>query len=219
MGEPLNRADILNNTKWLWYCICDGIGIGPMSPLVAADTKELCIHSSCSTVQIGGDDGFCYVMENMCCVTEQCAFPPAKGTPPCICFNKWIGTTRTEGTASKMNLFDFDVLMNDTFWLYYVFCGGVGINKCKGPLIQAEAKEICCAGSTGMVAPVEDGIFCSTVETELCFWRECQLPPSPGNPKCAICTWRLNKEPAVAGTKKPSLPPITVAGPSQEEMA
>merc|ERR1712224_333018 len=140
----LNRADILNNTKWLGYCICNGIGIGPMSPLVAADTKQLCIHSTCSTADIGGDDGFCYVMENMCCVTEQCAFPPAKGTPPCIC-----------------------------------------INKCKGPLIQAEAKEICCAGSTGMVPPVDDGIFCSSVETQLCFWRECQLPPSPSQEEMA----------------------------------
>merc|ERR550537_1705238 len=151
-------------------------------------------------------------------MTRHFALPPAKGTPPCICFNKWLGTTRAEGTASKKNLFDFGQVMGDTFWLYYLFCAGCGINKMKGPLIQAEFKELCCAGSNGMVSPVEDGIFCSGVSTELCIWSEFQLPPAAGNPKCAICTWRLNKETANAAPKKDSLPPTTQGGPSQEEM-
>jgi len=215
----LDRAKMFNENKWLYYMLCSGCSVGPMSPLIAADEKNLCIHGTCNTADIGGSDGFCYAMENCLCITEHFAIPPAKGTPPCICFNKWIGATRETGIESKQGLFDFDVFMKETFWVYYLFCMGCGVNKLKGPLIQAEFKELCCAGSSGMVSPVEDGIFCSAVSTELCAWTECQLPPAPGNPKCAICTWKLNKEPATAAPKKPGLPPTTQAGPSQIEMA
>jgi hypothetical protein len=219
MTTELNRATIFNDTKWIFYCLCEGWGIGPMSPLVQSDVKELCLHSTCGTADIGGTDGLCNMISNCLCVTEQFAFPPAAETPPCICFNKWIGTTRTEGTKSKQNIFDMKQVMTETFWIYYLFCAGCGINKCSGPLIQSEFKQLCCAGSTGMVAPVEEGIFCSAVSTELCIWSEFQLPPAPGNPKCAICTWRLSKDTATAAPNKPSMPPTTVKGPSQEEMA
>jgi len=215
----LDRAKMFNENTWLYYLLCSGCSIGPISPLIAADEKNLCIHETCTTVNIGGDDGLCYSIENCLCISEHFSIPPAKGTPPCICFNKWIGATREAGPASSMGLFDFDVFMKETFWIYYLFCVGCGINKLKGPLIQAEFKELCCAGSSGLVAPVEDGIFCSSVSTELCAWDECQLPPAPGNPKCAICSWKLNKAPAVAAPKKPGLPPTTQAGPSQVEMA
>eukprot|EP00929_Paragymnodinium_shiwhaense_P017359 TRINITY_DN1264_c0_g1_i2.p1 TRINITY_DN1264_c0_g1~~TRINITY_DN1264_c0_g1_i2.p1 ORF type:complete len:221 (-),score=62.69 TRINITY_DN1264_c0_g1_i2:279-941(-) len=219
MPEVLDRATIFNDTKWCYYMLCSGCGIGPMSPLVASDEKMLCIHGTCSTANIGGEDGFCYQISNCLCISEHFAIPPAQGTPPCICFNKWIGTTRETGQKSKTGIFDFDVFMKDTFWIYYLFCMGVGINKMKGPLIQAEFKEICCAGSSGMVPPVEDGIFCSQLNTMLCAWAECQMPPAPGNPKCAILTvFRLNKEKAVAAPKKPTMPSTTQKGPSQEEM-
>lgn len=212
----LNRADIFNNTTLCYYCICQGWGIGGMSPLVAADAKQLCVHSTCGTMDIGGDDGFCYSIANQCCITQHFAIPPAKDTYPCICFNKKFGTQRAEGTASKKDLFDLKSIMDETFWIYYVFCAGWGFNKCKGPLIQSEFKELCCGGSAGMVQPVEDGIFCSSVSTELCIWSEFQLPPAPKNPKCACLSWRLSKEEAKAAPNKPSLPPTTA--PGQAEM-
>lgn len=215
----LDRAAVLNDTKWLFYCLCGGAGIGPLSPLVASDTKQLCLHGTCSTVNIGGDDGLCYAIENFCCITEQFSIPPAAGTPPCICFNKWIGEKRTSGPKSKMGVFDFDQVMNDTFWVYYLFCGGCGVNKMKGPLIQAEFKELCCAGQEGMVPPVEDGIFCSGVGTELCIWSEFQIPPSPNNPCLAICTWRRKKDTATNVAATRTMPPRSAGAPSQAEMA
>eukprot|EP00929_Paragymnodinium_shiwhaense_P045955 TRINITY_DN23426_c0_g1_i3.p2 TRINITY_DN23426_c0_g1~~TRINITY_DN23426_c0_g1_i3.p2 ORF type:complete len:110 (-),score=25.24 TRINITY_DN23426_c0_g1_i3:224-553(-) len=108
--------------------------------------------------------------------------------------------------------------MKDTFWIY-LFCMGAGINKMKGPLIQAQFKEICCAGSNGMVPPIDDGIFCSQLNTTLCARGEAQFPPAGGNPKCALLgVWRLKNEKAVAASKKAGLPSQTQAGPSQEEM-
>eukprot|EP00929_Paragymnodinium_shiwhaense_P075798 TRINITY_DN387_c0_g3_i1.p1 TRINITY_DN387_c0_g3~~TRINITY_DN387_c0_g3_i1.p1 ORF type:complete len:220 (+),score=58.37 TRINITY_DN387_c0_g3_i1:95-754(+) len=214
----LDRAEMFNKLTWLEYCICSGTAIGPLSPLIASDAKQLCVHGTCGTASIGGEDGYCYAIENFLCLTEHFAIPPAQGTPPCICFNKWIGQTRAAGQKSTKNLFDFDQVMKDTFWIYYLFCGGFGVNKMKGPLIQAEFKELCCQGSNGMVKPVDEGIFCSEVETGLCFWSECQMPPAPGNPKCAICGWKLNKEQAIAAPKLPNLPPRTQAGPKQVAM-
>jgi len=189
-----------------------------MTPLVAADAKNLCLHTKCGTATIGGDDGLCNAMANCICITEQFALPPAKGTPPCICFNKTFGEKRAAGVESKGGIFDISQVMDDTFWVVYAFCGGWGINKMKGPLIASEFKEICCAGSTRMVAPIEDGIFCSAVSTELCIWSEFQLPPAAGNPKCAICTWRLSKETATAAPKKDTLPPQTIGAPAQNSM-
>eukprot|EP00929_Paragymnodinium_shiwhaense_P046421 TRINITY_DN23632_c0_g1_i1.p1 TRINITY_DN23632_c0_g1~~TRINITY_DN23632_c0_g1_i1.p1 ORF type:complete len:220 (-),score=41.10 TRINITY_DN23632_c0_g1_i1:101-760(-) len=210
MTDELDRAVIFNDTTWLLYCLCGGSGIGKLSPLVASDVKELCIHSSCTTATPGGEDGFCYSIENCLCMTRQFAIPPMQGTPPCICCNQWMGAARADGTVSKMEIFEIDKVMKDTFWLYYLFCGGFGFNKLTGPLIQSEGKELCCAGSTGMVSPVQDGIFCSQVATTLCIWQECQAPPAPSNPRCAICCWRLNKEQAHAAGRKPNMPPTTV---------
>jgi len=76
----LDRAKMFNENTWLYYLLCSGCSIGPISPLIAADEKNLCIHETCTTVSIGGDDGLCYAMENCLCITEHFAIPPAKGT-------------------------------------------------------------------------------------------------------------------------------------------
>merc|ERR1712151_645656 len=124
------------------------------------------------------------------------------------CCNKKIGTKRESGTEAKGTLFKISDVMNDTFWIYYAFCVGCGINKMKGPCIASQFKELCCQGSTQMVAPIEDGVLCSSLGTELCIWSECQMPPAPGNPVVACCTvYKMNKTDAVAASsQKPSMP-------------
>lgn len=210
-AKDLDRAKIFNDTKWIFYCLCEGWGIGPFSPLVASDAKQLCVHGICGTVDFGGDDGLCYMVDNFLCLTRHCSFPPGQSSYPCICFNKKCGAERTSGPKSKRDgeLFTIKQVFDDTFWLYYLFCYGVGINNMKGPLIQAEFKNLFCGGMNGLVAPMEDGICCSSVGTQCCIWSEFQLPPAKGNPKCAICTWKLNKDAATAGAYKASLPPQT----------
>jgi len=215
----INRADILNDTCWLFYCICQGVGIGPLTPFVVADEKVLCLHNVCTTADLMGDYACFSTQENCCCISEQCAFPPAQGTPKCICCGKWCSDARETGTVSKLKLFEMKPFIEETFWCYYIFCFGCGVNKCQGPCLRVEWKECCCAGGTGLVAPIEDGILCSTVESQLCIWSECQMPPSPGNPKCAICSWRLSKEKAYPGLPKSSMPPVTSATPVQMTMA
>jgi hypothetical protein len=117
-----------------------------------------------------------------------------------MCFNKPLGgDKRGDGTEyDKLSPLEIGQVMDDTFWLYYLFCLGCGINKMKGPLLQAQAKEICCQGAAGLEGVSTEGVFCSQMATALCIWQECRLPPSPGNPKCAICTWKMNKDHSAA---------------------
>jgi len=198
--EGLVRKDIFENTKWCGYCLCQGCGIGDMSPLVAGDQKELCIRGSFSTTDISGENGFCNQMENCLCITEQCAFPPAKGTPPCMICNKKFGADRGEGsTYAALTELKLEDVMSDTFWIYYLFCMGCGVNKMKGPKFAAQGKELCCQGSSNLEGLANEGVYCSQMETTLCIWQECRMPPAPGNPKCAICTWKLNKDHSAAG--------------------
>jgi len=194
-SEPkeLVRTKVFGDTKWLYYCLCEGCGIGPFSdPLIAAETKELCLRSSVSTTDISGEDGLCNQTEVCLCMTEHCQLPPLEGAPTCACFNMKFGGSMGS-TKWKATLFEQSKIMDDTFWVYYFICAGCGVNKMDQGLFSAEFKELCCRGYTNIEPPIIDGVLCSSVGTECCIWSECQLPPAQGNPMCAICTWRLKK--------------------------
>jgi len=203
-GGPLSRAKIINETKWLTYCICQGCGLGPVAdPLVGAEAKELCLRSSVSTTDVMAEDGLCGGVNVVFCCTQQFQLPPLEGAPVCACFNKKFGGSMGS-TKWKEGLFEQSKIMDDTFWLYYLLCGGVGFNKMDQGLYTSQFKELCCRGYTNIEAPVIEGVFCSSVATELCIWTECQMPPAKPNPTIALCTWRLNKD--------------TYSGPAQVEM-
>merc|ERR1712107_315165 len=69
----LLRSKIINETKWIVYCCCEGWGLGPMSgPLVAAESKQLCLRSSVSTTGIMDEDGLCNQVQVVLCITQQC---------------------------------------------------------------------------------------------------------------------------------------------------
>merc|ERR1711974_254997 len=105
------------------------------------------------------------------------------------------GDKRGDGTVyDPLSPLKIEQVMDDTFWIYYLFCMGCGVNKMKGPLLQAQFKEFCCHGASGCEGISVSGVFCSQLSTFLCIWQECQLPPAPGNPCCAICTWKKNKD-------------------------
>mmetsp|Transcript_43830 Transcript_43830/g.115915 ORF Transcript_43830/g.115915 Transcript_43830/m.115915 type:complete len:206 (-) Transcript_43830:446-1063(-) len=196
-NEPpaLARAKVLNDTQWLIYCCCGGQGIGPVGdPLCASEVKQLCIRGSSSTTDISGEDGLCNQVEVCLCITQQCQFPPVEDAPVCACCNKKCGGSKGS-TKWKADLFDKSKIMDDTFWMYYFLCSGCGINKMDQGLFSAQFKELCCRGYSNIEAPSIDGVFCSGVQTSLCFWSEFQIPPAKPNPFIAICTWRSNKEP------------------------
>jgi len=203
--EPLLRSKIINETKWLLYCLCEGCGLGPMGdPLIAAEAKELCLRSSVTTTDIMAKDGLCGGTTIFFCLTEQFQIPPVADAPTCACFNKKCGGSKGSTEWPEKSLFKKDDILNNTFWIQYFLCGGVGINKMDQGLYSAEFKELCCRGFTNIEPPVIDGIMCSSVAKEFCIQSECQMPPSKPNPTIALCTWRLNKE--------------TASGPAQVEM-
>ena len=191
---PLNREKVFKETKWIIYCCCEGWGLGPFSdPLIGAEVKELCLRSSVKTTDIMGEDGLCKSQEICLCLTSQCQFPPVKEAPVCACLNMKCGGSMGSTEFKSEVGFEQSKIMNDTFWIQYFLCNGVGINKMDQGLFTSEFKELCCRGYTNIEPPVIDGVLCGQVGTECCIWDECQLPPAANNPKIAICTWRMNK--------------------------
>jgi hypothetical protein len=53
---------------------------------------------------------------------------------------------------------------------------------------------LCIKQQTKCVSPIQDGIFCSGLGTQLCCWSQMQLPPAEGNPMIALCSWRLKNK-------------------------
>jgi hypothetical protein len=207
-GE-MTRKKVFEDTAWLFYCLCSGEGLGAISPLVMGDQKQLCCHSQSSTTDIVGEQGLCHTAETCICLTSHCALPPAKGTPTCVICNKRFGTEkRDSGSELKSELFDIETLIDKPFWCIYCFCFGNGINApgAAGPFFAVQFKEFCCQGMEMLESPVVDGVCCSQLGTFLCCWNECSLPPAAGNPKCAICTWKLNKDHSEADDKPPGKP-------------
>jgi len=192
----LSRAKIINETKWCVYCCCEGWGLGPFSdPLIAAEVKQLCIRSSSSTTDLMGSDGLCHNTSVMLCLTSQFQLPPVKDAPKVMCCNKKLlgGSFGSVEWPSESKLFE-QKIMDDTFWLYYCCCSGNGLNKMDQGIYSAQFKQLCCRGYTNIEPPTVDGVCCSQVNTTLCLWGECQMPPAKPNPTIALCTWRMNKE-------------------------
>jgi len=191
----LNRDKILNETWWCYYCLCGGTGLGPVSdPLCAGEEKNLCIRGTCTTTDLMTEEGLCGGLDVFLCMTSQSQIPPMTGSPKCVCFNKKIAPGSTDITF-KTPLFDYKQIFDDTFWVYYIFCLGCGLNGIgKGrPIIASQGKCLCAQGGTNFESPVIDGTFCASVGTQLCFWGQCQCPPAPNNPKIACCGWKMNK--------------------------
>lgn len=214
--EELSREKIIDDTTWLVYCCCEGVGLGPISnPLVASEAKNLCIRTSVSTTKIMDDDGLCGGVSIFLCLTQQAQIPPVEEAPTCACFGTKCGGSKGS-TKWKSDLFKQNEIMDNTFWLYYFLCSGVGLNKMDQGIYANQFKELCCRGYTVIEPPVIDGILCSAVATELCFWSECQMPPAKGNPMIACCTWRMNKKKYAEGGS-PSVGNV-VGKPAQAEM-
>jgi len=186
----LSGDKILESEIFCYYCCCGGLALGPVgSPFIAAEAKQLCLHSTVQCTDIINDtDGLCSQMNTMCCITEQCQLPPLSGAAKCICCNKKLAPG--DGSISKSDeIFkDYGGIMEGTFWLYYMFCVGCGVSGISAndrPLYGIVNKELCIRESveinlSEIVDP--DGTMCAVAATELCFWSQCQFPPQKEQP-------------------------------------
>merc|ERR1712157_155349 len=84
----------------------------------------------------------CSQVQVLLCITQQCQLPPLEGAPTCACFNKKFGGSMGS-TKWKADLFEQGKIMDDTFWIMYFLCEGWGIGSMEGPLVAAEAKQLC----------------------------------------------------------------------------
>jgi hypothetical protein len=86
----------------------------------------------------------------------------------------------TEGELKR------DKILNDTTWMVYCCCEGWGFGPMSGgPLVAAEAKQLCIRSSVSTTGIMDDDGLCSQVQVLLCITQQCQLPPLEGAPVCA----------------------------------
>ena len=196
ISPNLDRDKMFNELWWLNYCFCEGVGIGAVgNPFFGGEAVNICLHSRCEMTDVG--DPFCSNIRVCLCITDQCSLPPAEGSPICVCFNKKLAGG--DGWSGQQ-LFDWSTSFGDTFWLYYIFCMGLGFSAPQAngrPLFAVQAKELCIKGGTKLTTPMEGGKLCSMVSTRLCFWEQCALPPAEGAPMF-VCFNLLNKKGASA---------------------
>jgi hypothetical protein len=173
---------------WIEYCICSGTVIGNIgNPYCGSEGKNLCEHTTCELTEIGNP--FCSVVETQLCFTGQCSFPKLDDSPTCACCNKILAGNKTP-SGWKPQLFDTTYEWGQQFWLYYFLCMGssVHVPGADGrPLFAFVEKELCIKEACQCVGFVEEGAFCASVGTNLCFWDQCQCPPATNNPKFACC--------------------------------
>ena len=167
ISPNLDRDKMFNELWWLNYCFCEGVGIGAVgNPFFGGEAVNICLHSRCEMTDIG--DPFCSNIRVCLCITDQCSLPPAPGSPICVCFNKKLAGA--DGWSGQQ-LFDWSTSFGDTFWLYYIFCFGIGFSAPSAngrPLFAVQVKELCIKGGTKLATPMEGGKLCSAVSTRLC---------------------------------------------------
>jgi hypothetical protein len=200
IDSNLDAGNIMKSDMFCYYCCCGGVALGPVgSPFIAAEAKELCLHSTVQCTDIMNEkDGLCSMMSVMCCVTEQCQLPPLANSHKCVCCNQKIAPG---GTVSKTDeiIKDYGGVIDGTFWLYYIFCMGCGLSGIAAndrPLYGMVKKDLCIRESveinlTEIVDP--DGTMCAVAATELCFWSQCQFPPQKEQPLFACFTFKKER--------------------------
>ena len=166
ISPNLDRDKMFNELWWLNYCFCEGVGIGAVgNPFCGGEAVNICLHSRCEMTDVG--DPFCSNIRVCLCITDQCSLPPAEGSPICVCFNKKLAGG--DGWSGQQ-LFDWSTSFGDTFWLYYIFCMGLGFSAPQAngrPLFAVQVKELCIKGGTKLTTPMEGGKLCSMVSTLL----------------------------------------------------
>ena len=196
ISPNLDRDKMFSELWWLNYCFCEGVGIGAVgNPFFGGEAVNICLHSRCEMTDVG--DPFCSNIRVCLCITDQCSLPPAPGSPICVCFNKKLAGG--DGWSGQQ-LFDWSTSFGDTFWLYYIFCFGIGFSAPQAngrPLFAVQVKELCIKGGTKLATPMEGGKLCSSVSTRLCFWDQCAMPPAEGAPMFS-CFNLLNSKGASA---------------------
>jgi hypothetical protein len=190
----LAQEKMFKEMWWCGYFFCCGRGCGGVgNPYIGSEAKEICLHSKCYLDDIM-KPFLCGGMDVCLCMTSQCQFPPADGSPTCVCCNKKLAGGETNSWAPK--LFDYTAGFGQTFWLYYLVCLGCGVSSPQAdsrPCFAQQEKQLCISKGVKLYQPMQDGVLCSGLGTFLCIWDQLEIPPASGNPGCQICGFPKGK--------------------------
>lgn len=192
----LNREQIFQDTWWLEFCLCGGLGFSTKKisePLIGSEVKQLCLHSTCVTAELNPADGVFAITQVMCCLTEHFQVPPMTGAPKkCLCCKKKPKEGDTPSDEFQGDLYDIATIFDSTFWLYYFMCCGVGVNipGKDRPIFVQKYKQLWCRQTTKLVPVVEGGVLCSGLSTACCLWEQCEFPCIKKGPIVACCGFK-----------------------------
>jgi len=214
--KSLDRDAMLTDAWWCTYAYCCGQAIGDVgNPFFGAEARNLCLHGRCEMTDVA--DPFCSGVNVMLCCTSQCQLLPLEGSPTVVCCNKPLAGEK--GDKWKPVLFDFKPSFDQQFWLYYLIFGGCSMHAPGAndrPLLASMSKQLCIKQGLKLAPPVEDGVLCTSLGTNLCFWSQLEFPPSDKAKFCACFgKWLSGKD----GKQYAGPGPMNYGKPGQEEMA
>jgi len=77
-------------------------------------------------------------------------------------------------------------VIDDTFWITYICCGGCGFGGVKDPLVGAITTTLTDHAVCNTTDLKNDDGFCGCISVQMSNTAQCQCPPIEGAPKC-VC--------------------------------
>uniref|UniRef100_A0A7S1PZC3 Uncharacterized protein n=1 Tax=Alexandrium catenella TaxID=2925 RepID=A0A7S1PZC3_ALECA len=197
LGASAEIARVLGDTCWCCSCCICGCGLASPFPLCWAHEKCLCIRQhSTSGDDFCGPVGMISDISKYACWMSTCQFPPK----PCRCgvCNVFLcgGSPTLPDLISPSQAESLDFFQN-TFWLVFCCCHGMGFTRFSNPLVKASQK-CCCVKSTWETADACGPEGCAFgANKALCLASYTACPPkmTPGIGCCGItCMGNLTDE-------------------------
>jgi len=85
-GGLFEESQVMEETFWITYCLCEGGGINKMDQgFFAMQFKELCCRGYTNIEPLVIDGICCSQVSTTCCIWGECQMPPAKPNPTIAC--------------------------------------------------------------------------------------------------------------------------------------
>lgn len=222
LADTLSHEEVIKNTWMAAYLCCLGSGLGIMdNPLLGYNGKLCCFRARVASVDvIDKKDGIFQLAGSFLCITMHGQFPPKAWTPRCICCNRkfWAGEDKF---PPSVGMFDNKMIIEETFWLFYILCLGIGVNRPGAggrPYLGGSQKLFCVKGQAGLEPVVKDSVLCELTGTMCCFWAQAEFPPQAGNPGIALLGLRMRMPPS-EGQEQAERPLTTTIEMTQSEFS
>jgi hypothetical protein len=92
-------------------------------------------------------------------------------------------------------------VIEDTWWLQYICCGGCGFGAFSDPLCGADVVDLTSHASCNTTDIINDDGLCGCIQVSMDSTAQFQFPPVEGAPKCVCFNTKLAGDGSVSKTK------------------